>query len=99
MYCTVYSRCAYTFIFMCTTGLVFLAFAFNMVDCGGILGGRLGKDMNIHAASLKKSKVRPCCATDIVICMFSQDRVALVCQAFVSTQSAIRQDPQVLIVG
>ena len=42
-------------------GLVFLAFAFNMVDCGGILGGRLGKDMNIHAASLKKSKVGPGC--------------------------------------
>ena len=23
-------------------GLMFLAFAFNMVDCGGLLGGRLG---------------------------------------------------------
>ena len=38
-------------------GLVFFAFACNMVDCGGLLGGRLGKDMNIHAAALKKSKV------------------------------------------
>ena len=24
------------------TGLVFLAFALNLVDCGGLLGGRLG---------------------------------------------------------
>jgi len=26
----------------CYTGLVFLAFALNLVDCGGLLGGRLG---------------------------------------------------------
>jgi hypothetical protein len=38
-------------------GLVFFAFAFNMVDCGGILGGRLGNNVNMHAASLKKAKV------------------------------------------
>ena len=25
-------------------GLVFFAFGLNMVDCGGLLGGRLGKD-------------------------------------------------------
>ena len=25
-------------------GLVFFAFALNMVDCGGLLGGRLGAD-------------------------------------------------------
>ncbi len=41
-------------------GLVFFAFAFNMVDCGGILGGRLGNNVNMHAASLKKAKVGPC---------------------------------------
>ena len=33
-------------------GLVFLAFGFNMVDCGGLLGGRLGN----NAAALKKIK-------------------------------------------
>ena len=38
-------------------GLVFFAFAFNMVDCGGLLGGRLGNNINMHAASLKKAKV------------------------------------------
>ena len=38
-------------------GLVFFAFAFNMVDCGGLLGGRLGNNVNMHAASLKKAKV------------------------------------------
>ncbi len=26
----------------CCAGLVFLAFALNLVDCGGLLGGRLG---------------------------------------------------------
>lgn len=33
-------------------GLVFLAFGFNLVDCGGLLGGRLGND----SANLKKIK-------------------------------------------
>ena len=28
-----------------------------MVDCGGLLGGRLGNNINMHAASLKKAKV------------------------------------------
>lgn len=42
---------------MPAAGLVFFAFAFNMVDCGGILGGRLGNNVNMHAASLKKAKV------------------------------------------
>lgn len=37
-------------------GLVFLAFGFNMVDCGGLLGGRLGADNN--AATLKKAQAR-----------------------------------------
>ena len=27
---------------LCCAGLVFLAFALNLVDCGGLLGGRLG---------------------------------------------------------
>ena len=26
----------------CAAGLVFFAFGLNMVDCGGLLGGRLG---------------------------------------------------------
>ena len=39
------------------TGLVFLAFGFNMVDCGGLLGGRLGANQNA-AATLKKAQVR-----------------------------------------
>ncbi|BDA47669.1 probable glucomannan 4-beta-mannosyltransferase 9 [Coccomyxa sp. Obi] len=43
-------------IFLTLQGLVFFAFAFNMVDCGGILGGRLGNNVNMHAASLKKAK-------------------------------------------
>ena len=42
-------------------GLVFFAFAFNMVDCGGLLGGRLGNNVNMHAASLKKTKVLLTC--------------------------------------
>ena len=33
-------------------GLVFLAFGFNMVDCGGLLGGRLGN----NSVALKKIK-------------------------------------------
>ncbi len=47
--------------FHACAGLVFFAFAFNMVDCGGILGGRLGNNVNMHAASLKKAKVRFAC--------------------------------------
>ena len=39
-------------------GLVFFAFAFNMVDCGACLGGRLGEDKHLQASSIKKSKVR-----------------------------------------
>lgn len=43
-------------IFLTLQGLVFLAFGFNMVDCGGLLGGRLGADNN--AATLKKAQAR-----------------------------------------
>ena len=31
-------------VFWSYAGLVFLAFGFNMVDCGGLLGGRLGNN-------------------------------------------------------
>lgn len=31
-------------IFLTLQGLVFMAFGFNMVDCGGLLGGRLGNN-------------------------------------------------------
>ena len=33
-----------------------MAFGFNMVDCGGLLGGRLGA--NTNAATLKKAQAR-----------------------------------------
>eukprot|EP00884_Botryococcus_braunii_P009093 jgi/Botrbrau1/18185/Bobra.53_1s0050.1 len=39
-------------IFLTLQGLVFLAFGFNMVDCGGLLGGRLGG----NNASVPKAK-------------------------------------------
>lgn len=38
---------------MCPVGLVFLAFALNLVDCGGLLGGRLGD------AKRREKRVRP----------------------------------------
>ena len=38
-------------------GLVFMAFGFNLVDCGGLLGQRLGKNIDYAAMrSLKKAK-------------------------------------------
>ena len=39
-------------------GLVFLAFAFNMVDCGGLLGGRLGdaRPRKVRALPLAAAK-------------------------------------------
>ena len=37
------------------SGLVFFAFALNLVDCGGLLGGRLGAD-KIPASVLKKAE-------------------------------------------
>ncbi len=37
---------------MAAAGLVFLAFGFNMVDCGGLLGGRLGN----NSAAIKPVK-------------------------------------------
>ena len=38
-------------------GLVFMAFGFNLVDCGGLLGQRLGKNIDYSAVrSLKKAK-------------------------------------------
>ena len=48
-------------------GLVFLAFGFNLVDCGGLLGGRLDSG----DAKLPSKKVRgpicaavwPCCSS------------------------------------
>lgn len=64
-------------------GLVFFAFAFNMVDCGGLLGGRLGNNINMHAASLKKAKV---CASvkshphgDIAMCSLLSAGVHVEC--------------------
>ena len=37
-------------VWMCA-GLVFFAFALNLVDCGALLGGRLGEDKS--SAALK----------------------------------------------
>lgn len=44
------------------TGLVFFAFAFNMVDTGGLLGQRLGNPVTAKP-NLKKVKVRACCCS------------------------------------
>lgn len=38
-----------------SAGLVFFAFALNLVDCGGLLGGRLGAD-KAPPAVLKKAE-------------------------------------------
>ncbi|KAK9837515.1 hypothetical protein WJX81_008081 [Elliptochloris bilobata] len=44
-------------IFLTLQGLVFMAFGFNLVDCGGLLGQRLGKNIDYAAMrSLKKAK-------------------------------------------
>lgn len=42
-------------IFLALQGLVFFAFALNLVDCGGLLGGRLGAD-KAPPAVLKKAE-------------------------------------------
>lgn len=38
------SKLQNTNISLLRAGLVFMAFGFNMVDCGGLLGGRLGNN-------------------------------------------------------
>ena len=42
-------------------GLVFLAFALNLVDCGGLLGGRLGdsRPPRKHRKAMSMSTMQP----------------------------------------
>lgn len=41
---------------LCCVGLVFFAFGLNLVDCGGLLGGRLGSNVPPKQA---KAKMEP----------------------------------------
>lgn len=53
MHCVDDQRCL-------SAGLVFLAFGFNMVDVGGLLGGRLDEDVvRVPAKSTTKAKGKP----------------------------------------
>ena len=50
---------------LCAAGLVFFAFGLNMVDCGGLLGGRLGS--NVPAKQSKpKAKVEDALGTPTI---------------------------------
>ncbi len=44
-------------------GLVFFAFGLNMVDCGGLLGGRLGSNV---PAKQTKAKMEPALGTPTI---------------------------------
>ena len=55
--CTLRSNSGHKFVAAARAGLVFMAFGFNLVDCGGLLGQRLGKNIDYAAMrSLKKAK-------------------------------------------
>ncbi len=78
-------------------GLVFFAFAFNMVDCGGLLGGRLGNNINMHAASLKKAKVGNLSAqttVSAITCTLTEPYVK--CQRSLSEEFAVASFPSLL---
>ena len=53
---TIYSP-VIMYVWLAAAGLVFFAFALNMVDCGGLLGGRLGAD-KAPAQVLKSAEQR-----------------------------------------